>query len=164
MNFFDTRGKVAVLVLICGFLIAGAIFMAGGPLQYIRSASAQSTATTTVNILNIPPNWTVNPYTYPASNSSTPTNAGSNVTWYGVATSPNNNNVYLLICSTSSQPTAECQRATDLRRRRTQHVGSFSFNAERIDFDGGLHHVGGQCSDQRLVWLDLRWQCHYAAV
>ena len=109
MNLFDTRGKIAVSVLLLGFSIAGVIlatsFFATGPFRRMQTVMAQSTATTTVTILNIPPNWTVNPFTNPASNTSTPTNAGSNVTWYGVGTSPNGNRVYLLLCMTSSTPT-----------------------------------------------------------
>jgi len=60
MNLFDTRGKVAVSVLIFGFLVAAAIlvsyFFASDSLQHARFAMAQSTATTTVTVLNTPPN------------------------------------------------------------------------------------------------------------
>lgn len=109
MNFMDRRGKAAVSILIFGLLIAAAIvstqFPGSNAFQYFGSAFAQSTATTTVTVLNTPPIWTENPFTSPASNTSTPTNAGSNVTWLAIGTSPNNNNYYLLICSTSSSPT-----------------------------------------------------------
>jgi len=101
--------KLGISVLISGFVVAAAIlvvyFFASDTLQHARFAFAQSTATTTVTILNTPPLWTVNPYTNPASNTSTPTNAGNNVTFYAIGTSPNNNAYYLLICMSSSTPT-----------------------------------------------------------
>jgi hypothetical protein len=110
MNFFDTRGKIAVSVLVFGLLAAGAIlvtyFFASDSLQHARFAIAQSTATTTVTILNTPPNWTVNPSESPPSSTSTPTNVGTAVTWQAIGTDPNSDNYYLLLCKTTSTPTA----------------------------------------------------------
>jgi hypothetical protein len=110
MNLFDTRGKVAVSVLIFGFLVAAAIlvsyFFASDSLQHARFAMAQSTATTTVTVLNTPPNWTVNATEAPQSSTSSPTNAGSPVSWQAIGTDPNSDNYYLLICKTSGLPTA----------------------------------------------------------
>jgi hypothetical protein len=102
--------KIGVAVLVSGFLVAAVIlvtyFFASDSLQHARFAIAQSTATTTVNILNTPPNWTVAVYENPVSNTSTPTNAGNTVSWYAIGTDPNSDNYYLLLCKTSSTPTA----------------------------------------------------------
>jgi hypothetical protein len=110
MNIFDTRGKIAILTLVLGFLIAGTIlgtyFFASDSLQHARFVFAQSTATTTVTVLNTPPNWTVFPVEVPPSTTSTPTNVGSQVTWQAMATDPNYDNYYLLLCKTTSTPTA----------------------------------------------------------
>ena len=104
----DTRGRVSFAIIFSGILVAAAIltvnFWASGPDTSLTFA--QSTATTTVTVLNTPPIWTVNAYENPVSSTSSPTNAGSNVTWNAVATSPNNNNYYLLLCKTSSTPSA----------------------------------------------------------
>ena len=86
-------------------MIIASAFFAGGSYDIGRFALAQSTATTTVTILNIPPVWTVNPFENPISSTSSPTNAGGSIIWNAVGTSPNNNNVYLLLCKSSSTPT-----------------------------------------------------------
>lgn len=110
MNSLDPQKKIGISVLVSGFFLAGVIlvtsFFASGTLQHARFAVAQSTATTTVNVLNTPPLWTVNAYMNPVSSTSTPTNAGSNVTWYAIGTDPNSDNYYLLLCKTTSTPTA----------------------------------------------------------
>jgi hypothetical protein len=81
-------------------------FFASDSLQHARFAIAQSTATTTVNVLNTPPNWTENAFENPVSSTSSPTNAGSPVTWNAIGTDPNSDAYYLLICKTSGLPTA----------------------------------------------------------
>jgi len=110
MKFVNTRGAVAVWVLVLGVLVAVAIlavnFMATDSLHHARFAMAQSTATTTLTVLNTPPNWTVNPAESPASATSSPTNAGTAVVWLGTGTDPNSDNYFLLICKSSSTPTA----------------------------------------------------------
>jgi len=110
MKSFGIRGKVAVSVLIFGFLVAVVFlvtyFFATDSLQHARFVMAQSTATTTVTILNTPPIWTTNPFENPISSTSSPTNVGSAVTWQAVGTDPNSDNYYLLLCKNSSTPTA----------------------------------------------------------
>lgn len=106
----ETRGKVAFSILFLGIFIAFAIlavqFWATDSLRHARFAIAQSTATTTLNVLNTPPNWTVDAQEALESSTSSPTNAGTAVTWNGTATDPNSDSYYLLLCKTSSTPTA----------------------------------------------------------
>jgi hypothetical protein len=65
-----------------------------------------ATATTTVTVLNTPPQWQVDAQEYIESSTSSPTNAGSNVVWVGTANDSNGENYYLAICKTSSTPSA----------------------------------------------------------
>ena len=104
----ETRGKVAVLAagLLLGSLVVAIDFFATGAIQHARFAIAQSTATTTVTVLNTAPNWTVDAQEALESSTSSPTDAGNDVLWNGIATDPNSDNYYLLICKTSSTPTA----------------------------------------------------------
>jgi hypothetical protein len=110
MKFSVTRKKLAAFILLFSFFVAAAIvettFFGSDSIQHARFAIAQSTATTTVTILNTPPLWTVNAFEAPASATSTPTNAGNTVTWQAVGTDPNSDNYYLLLCKNSSTPIA----------------------------------------------------------
>lgn len=65
-----------------------------------------ATATTTVTVLNTPPQWDTDAQEYIESSTSSPTNAGSNVVWVGKANDSNGENSYLIICKSSSTPTA----------------------------------------------------------
>ena len=109
-EYRDTRGRISFVILFFGFFAAAVIlgvnFWATDAIHHARFTFAQSTATTTVTVLNTPPNWTVDAQENPGSSTSTPTNVGSPVTWDAVATDPNSDNYYLLICKTTSTPTA----------------------------------------------------------
>jgi hypothetical protein len=59
-------------------------------------------ATTSVTVGNDVPTWQA-VYEDPASSSSTPTNANSNITFKGRADDPNGDDWHLIICSTSTQ-------------------------------------------------------------
>src|SRR3989344_6544081 len=91
-------------------VVGCAIFLALlNPIQFFHyglSRTFADTATTTVTVLNTAPLWTVVAQEFPESSTSSPTNAGSNVVWVGTATDSNNDAYYLLICKTSSTPTA----------------------------------------------------------
>lgn len=58
--------------------------------------------TTTVTVGNSGPSFTVAPAESPASDATTPTNAGSNVTFQATATDSNNESYYLILCKTNS--------------------------------------------------------------
>ncbi len=103
------RGRIRISIIFLGIVLAFAFlaanFWASDALNHARFTFAQSTATTTVTVLNTPPNWTVNAQEAFESSTSSPTNAGSPMEWNAVATDPNNDNFYLLICKSSSTPT-----------------------------------------------------------
>jgi hypothetical protein len=71
-----------------------------------QSVQATSTATTTVTVLNLPPNWVVTAREVTASATNTPTNSGSVISWTATAEDNNSENYRLLICMSSSTPNA----------------------------------------------------------
>lgn len=97
-------GKISIFATVIGvaILVVGVL----GELPHGPVALA-NVATTSVVVLNTPPQWDVNVYTQesPASASSTPTNAGSNVTWIASSTDSSGDNYYLLICTNFASPT-----------------------------------------------------------
>lgn len=101
-------GKVTYLTLALGAIVMLG-FAFADPLSFSLSTpsyAVATTATTTVTVLNLPPEWAVNAQESPASATSSPTNAGSQVTWIGTATDSNNEPYYMVVCSTSTPPTA----------------------------------------------------------
>lgn len=88
-------GAGAVLILSLGFFFQ----------VNVHQVSADDVSTS-VTVLNTPPQWDTNAAESPASSTSTPTNTGSSVTWTAQATDSNTENYYLLICKTGGAPTA----------------------------------------------------------
>jgi len=101
---FITGGKVSILTVLLGVLILA--FGVLGELPHGNVAWA-GTATTSVTVLNTPPQWDTNVYAYesPASASNTPTNAGSVLTWVASSSDSSLDNYYLLICNNYASPT-----------------------------------------------------------
>lgn len=100
-----TEGKVSILTVVLGVLVL--VFGVFGELPHGHVARAAQNATTSVTVLNTPPQWDTTVYAYesPASASSTPTNAGSVLTWYASSSDSSLDNYYLLICSNYASPT-----------------------------------------------------------
>jgi len=73
----------------------------------IISTKAASTGSfgTTVDVGNSAPAFTSGPEEFAASDATTPTNVGSNVTFRGTASDANLDRYYLLLCTTSGAPT-----------------------------------------------------------
>jgi hypothetical protein len=106
-------GKSLPFVMIIGliFLVTG-IILNRGVSEESQQAMAD-TATTSVTIGNVAPTWTVDAQEVVESSISSPTNVGDNVSWEAVADDINGDNYYLLICITSSTPTAHNGGAPD---------------------------------------------------
>lgn len=97
-------GKVTV----AGTLIASLVFTSVLVSYFrvdVQSVHADD-VTTSITVLNTPPTWTVDAEESTESSTSTPTNAGSVITWVGTGTDSSNDNYFLLICKTGSAPTA----------------------------------------------------------
>ncbi len=102
-----TAGKVTVLTSFVGVAVFAAIFLLNLGAEELQKVQAQSgLATTSITVLNTPPQWTVDAQEQVGSSTSTPTNSGSQVRWVATATDSNSAPYFLLICSTSATPTA----------------------------------------------------------
>lgn len=98
-------GKVTLAAL-SGVAVGLFIFIAFVSYNVKVPTVSADNVTTSVYVLNTPPLWTVDAEEQTASATTTPTNAGSAVTWIATATDSNNDDYYLLICKTSATPTA----------------------------------------------------------
>src|SRR6266481_785679 len=110
------KSEYGRITLLCAIVLGGGVmlFFSFGPVHILTSGISHifaDTATTTVTVLNTPPQWTVDAQEAPESSTSTPTNAGSPVSWSGTATDSNNDPYYLLICKTTSTPIAHSASA-----------------------------------------------------
>lgn len=112
MRLFDNQnsaaGKVTVSILITGFAVFAILFLFDLEQERaVRVASAQTgTATTSVNVLNTPPVWTVNVEEQVESSTSSPTNATTSIVWHATGTDSNAESYWLIICATGDAPTA----------------------------------------------------------
>ena len=100
-----TAGKITVYASIIGVLVFAVAFVFNLGVTEVQEAGAQSTATTSVTVLNTPPQWTSSSTEEFESSATTPTDAGNQVSWVGIATDANAENYYLLVCDTSATPT-----------------------------------------------------------
>ncbi len=99
-------GKITLLGVFFGVVvIVLGLFLDSHRIGKFQTVAA-NTATTSVTVLNTPPNWTVDAQESTESSSSTPTNSGSVFTVVGTGTDDNAENYYLLVCKTSGTPTA----------------------------------------------------------
>lgn len=107
-GYVNTAGKVTILTALSGVAVFLIAFFVNAGANGVMTALAQTsgTATTTLTVLNLPPEWTVQAFEDPASATSTPTNSGDDVTWKATATDSNNAPYFLLICEQNIAPTA----------------------------------------------------------
>jgi hypothetical protein len=105
-RYIETAGKITVITALLGVVVFAVVFLLNLGAKEFQHAEAQSTATTTVTVLNTPPQWTVDAQEETESSTSTPTNSGQQVAWIATATDSNSEDYYLLICSASTTPTA----------------------------------------------------------
>jgi len=97
-----TAGKVTILTVLTGVVVFMIVFLFNVGKTEIEQAKAQSTATTSVTVLNTPPQWTASATELIASATSTPTNSGSVITWVATGTDSNGEPYQLLICGGSN--------------------------------------------------------------
>ncbi len=106
-----TAGKITVYTTFIGLLVFAVVFIFNLGQKDILEAQAQSSATTTVTVLNTPPVWTASSTEEIESSQTNPTNAGDVVSWVAVGTDSNSEDYYLLICDTNASPTANSSAA-----------------------------------------------------
>lgn len=111
-NRLTDAGKITVLTTFLGVVIFAFIFLLNLGTDRLNHVSAQSeVATTTVTVVNTPPQWTVDAEEEFESSGTSPTNVGSVVSWVATGTDANNQPYFLLICSTNASPTANADAA-----------------------------------------------------
>jgi hypothetical protein len=104
-KFVATAGKISVLTAVAGlgvFLIA---FLFNAGTNELLRVDAQ-TATTTLTVLNTPPQWDILAYEQFESSTNSPTNSGTQIRWTGLASDSNLQPYYLIVCSGNATPTA----------------------------------------------------------
>jgi len=105
-DHLNTAGKVTVYTTLIGVVVFAFIFVFNIGETQIKQADAQSSATTSVTVVNTPPLWTASTTEVIESSSDNPTNAGDIVSWQAIGTDSNGEDYWLLICSTSNAPSA----------------------------------------------------------
>lgn len=95
---------VTAILGVVVFMIAFLLNIGAKELAYVDAQGG--IATTTVTVLNTPPQWTGNAREETASATNTPTNVGDLVTWVATGTDSNSEDYYLLICSASNAPSS----------------------------------------------------------
>ena len=103
-QYVRTAGKITIATAIMGIFVFLAAFMVDFGSQELQKVSAQQ-ATTTLTVLNTPPEFTVEPYETVESSVTNPTNSGDEVRWEAVGTDSNGAPYFLLVCSGNASPT-----------------------------------------------------------
>lgn len=104
-NYVRTAGKITVVTAVIGVLVFAAAWMIDFGSSELQKVSAQ-TATTSLTVLNTPPEFTVGAYEVAESSTANPTNSGDTVQWAAIGSDSNSAPYFLLICETNASPTA----------------------------------------------------------
>jgi hypothetical protein len=93
------------ILFVIAIILVGVTFVLPG--DNVPGSAQAGTATTSVTVLNTPPNWATGGDAEEAAESSAanPTNVGVAVGWTGTATDPNAESYFLVICKDSTAPT-----------------------------------------------------------
>ena len=102
-KYMHTAGKISVLAAIVGLAVFIFAFIVDVGHQEIQKVSAQ-TASTSLQVLNTPPTFVVEPFEITPSSTTTPTNSGDVVTWSATGNDANGADYYLLVCDQDIAP------------------------------------------------------------
>jgi hypothetical protein len=115
-RYVETAGKITVLTALTGVLLFAFVFILNIGKTELQRAEAQGTgaATTTLTVLNTPPQWVGGQEGREefGSGTTTPTNSGSLVSWIGTATDSNGAPYFLIVCGNSATPTPQMSTTT----------------------------------------------------
>ena len=111
-RYLNTAGKITVITSFIGVVVFAVAFLLNIGAQELQHVEAQGVATTTITVLNTPPQWTIDAQEESESSTSTPTNSGDEVAWVATGTDSNSAPYFLLICDGAAAPTAN--NAVDL--------------------------------------------------
>ncbi len=101
-RYSTITGKISIATTLLGVFVICFGLVADIPRGNVALADS---ATTSVTVLNTPPQWAEDAHESTPSSTTTPTNTGSVITWLGSANDSSNDNYFLLICKTSGLPT-----------------------------------------------------------
>jgi hypothetical protein len=102
-NYMQTAGKISVLTAIVGLAVFIFAFIVDVGQQEIQKVSAQ-TASTSLQVLNTPPTFVIEPFEVTPSSTTTPTNSGDVITWSATGNDANGAPYYLLVCDSNVAP------------------------------------------------------------
>jgi len=127
IDHLRTAGRVTIYTTLVGIFAFAVVFLLniGNPTDNTASAQSDS-ASTTVTVLNTPPDWTASATEAVESSITNPTNAGEQVSWVAVGDDANNEPYYLPVCSNSAQPTANSGSAPECDSSAVQWAVSAS--------------------------------------
>lgn len=92
------RASISALFLGVGIILVG-LLVDLPKVSLIHHATAAN-ATTSVTVLNTPPDWVIYANEDPGSSTTSPTNVGSQISWRATATDSSGDSYYLLVCKT----------------------------------------------------------------
>jgi hypothetical protein len=119
-------GKISLLTTFLGVGVLALGLLVDIP--HANKVAQADTATTSVTVLNTPPQWVMMALEVPESSTSSPTNSGTAVNWQAVADDSSGDDYYLIVCKTSAAPTAnnlaapECAGGSTNRWVRTGRI------------------------------------------
>ncbi len=100
-----TAGKITILTSVVSVAVFMVMFLLNIGAEELHHAQAQGTASTSITVLNTPPQWTVEAEEEFESSTDNPTNSTEEVSWVATGTDSNSAPYFLLICSTNASPT-----------------------------------------------------------
>lgn len=100
---FYTAGKITITTALTGMFVFLLVFVFDVGQTHLQVVEAQSTATTTLTVRNIPPQWDVDAYEQTGASVNNPINSGDTMEWTARAT--DQTDYWLLICSNNATPT-----------------------------------------------------------
>lgn len=108
-RYVETAGKITVLTALLGVFIFAVVFLlniGSNELQKVQAQFDSGVATTSLTVLNTPPEWVLGQEGREEFESSTtsPTNSFSEISWVGTATDANTAPYFMIICSTDTPP------------------------------------------------------------
>ncbi len=107
-HYMNTAGKITILTALSGVLIFAFVFLFNvGKTEFEKVQAQNPYATTTLTVLNTPPDWlaasTFAVELYESSTSS-PTNSGTSTVWVGTAEDSNSAPYFMIVCDTDVAP------------------------------------------------------------
>lgn len=165
----QTAGKITVLTALGGVMLFVVAFLFNAGTEQIQRVAAQ-TATTTLTVLNTPPEFTVNAHEVTESSTSTPTNSGTAIQWRATAVDTNGAPYFLLICGGTASPTAnaasninnlgtappECDGSVTQWGVSASAASGVSVTVSTTTLETGLF-AGGSYSGEKHPWY--AWVC-----